>query len=232
MAETLDRLGAFTITFFGVLVALALLVVFVHSLMAGPGGKPCQKSYSDGALRGAGERQEASALPLLLANSRPAVSDLSTAPPPAPRHAAPLNVVSAMPPPRQGAPLAITPCNDKGPRLRRGAPLRVSHNAPLWAEKGWRETPEGYAGAFRTAGRQWRGLIEIPYPDAYHALIWQPPLDALAGHPHRPCFRRNGYGTECYEVHYRDMPQSLDHAITTVELVLADAFAKGGAGCG
>lgn len=144
------------------------------------------------------------------------------------RRGAPL--VVAAPAVRQGPPLAVA-CSARGDptrtgELRRGAPLLVQHNAALWAEKGWQETPVGYAGAFRAAGRQWRGLIEAPYPGAYRALIWEPPLGALAGHPHRPCFRRNGHGPECYEVHYNEMPQSLDHAITTVEMVLADALTR------
>lgn len=111
-----------------------------------------------------------------------------------------------------------------GTPVRRGAPLIVpQHHDPLWVEKGWQRNGNGYTGTYRAGGRQWRGLIEEPYPGGYKAFIWDPPLRELDRHPHRPCFRRNGGGGR-YEVHFQSLPASLDHAITNVETVLAEAL--------
>lgn len=115
------------------------------------------------------------------------------------------------------------------PAIRRHAPVVVkpARDLPLWQEKGWRLARPGVVvGEFEAVGRRWRGQIESPYPGAYQAFIWQPPLAALNGHPHRPCFQRYGHGPDCYYVHYSTMPQSLTHAITTIEAVLADALTR------
>jgi hypothetical protein len=112
-----------------------------------------------------------------------------------------------------------------GTPVRRGAPLVIPKpHAPLWAEKGWQRNGHGYAGTYRAGGRPWRGLIEEPYPGGYKAFIWDPPLRELERRTsHRPCFRLNGGGGR-YEVHFHRMPASLDHAITNVETVLAEAL--------
>ncbi len=119
------------------------------------------------------------------------------------------------------------------PTVRRHAPITVRPvaNLPLWQEKGWRQARPGVIiGEFQAAGRRWRGQIEMPYRDAYQAFIWHPPLRELDMHPHRACFQRNGHGPDCYHVHYGSMPSSLDHAITTVEAVLAEAVTRYGRG--
>lgn len=117
------------------------------------------------------------------------------------------------------------------PAIRRHPPVVVTPvlNLPLWQEKGWRQARPGVlVGEFQAAGRRWRGQIEMPYRGAYRAFIWQPPLRELDLHPHRACFQRNGHGPDCYHVHYGSMPGSLDHAITTVEQVLAEAVTRYG----
>lgn len=111
------------------------------------------------------------------------------------------------------------------PAVRRHPPIVVRAKTPLWIEKGWKRTSEGWNGEFQAAGRRWPGRIKRPYAGAYQTWMLNPPLRELEGHEHRPCFQRT---TEAepgwYFVHYHTMPQSLDHAITTVEAVLADAL--------
>ena len=109
------------------------------------------------------------------------------------------------------------------PWLRRGEPLVIRpHPDPLWVEKGWRQEGNTYYGQFRANGRSWRGMIQVPYPGGYQAYIWDPPLQALDGHPHRPCFmdpRPDGR----YQVHFRSAPTSVDHAIANIEQILQEA---------
>jgi hypothetical protein len=111
-----------------------------------------------------------------------------------------------------------------GMRLRRGPRLilPVRHD-PLWAEKGWRRNGNGHEGQFRAGRWRWRGLVHIPYPGGFEAYIWNPPLAELARRTrYRPCFQPAG-GSR-YKVHFHAMPTSLDHAIATVERVLAQAM--------
>jgi len=113
-----------------------------------------------------------------------------------------------------------------GEPIRKGAPLVVPRrHDPLWVETGWRRNGKEYQGYFRAAGRRWRGLIREPYPGGYQAYIWHPPMRALRGRPHEPCFRRDGRDGR-YSVHFRRMPASVDHAIVNVEEVLADALRR------
>jgi len=108
--------------------------------------------------------------------------------------------------------------------LRRGPPLVLPARAdPLWTEKGWRRNGTDYAGCYRAGGQRWQGLIREPYPGAFDAYIWHPPLAELNRRTsHAPCFQSNG-GDGCYKVHFYDMPGSLDHAIVSIEAVLAEA---------
>jgi len=113
-----------------------------------------------------------------------------------------------------------------GSPVRRGPPLVIpSRQDPLWVEKGWRRNGRNQCtGHYHAAGRQWRGLIEVPYPGSYQAYIWDPPLDALWQRTdHGPCFQPDGGGGR-YRVHFRHMPASLDHAIIAIEAVLGEAF--------
>jgi hypothetical protein len=64
-------------------------------------------------------------------------------------------------------------------------------------------------------------MIQEPYPGGYRAHIWDPPLGALDGHPHRPCFM-NPTSEGRYDVHFRSAPTSLDHAITNIEQILRE----------
>lgn len=125
--------------------------------------------------------------------------------------------------PRQTQPEVVLSVQPRGP-VRRHAPVVVRSRQPLWAEKGWRQEGAHYVGEFRANAQRWAGRIESPYPGAYTAYIYQPPLDALANHEHKPCFRF--VGGSCYNVHFSTMPISIDHAITTIEAVLADALSK------
>jgi len=94
----------------------------------------------------------------------------------------------------------------------------------LWVEKGWRRTHNGYQGHFEALGRRWRGEILVPYPGGYEAYIWEPPLQELSDHPHRPCFFARG--ADRYNVHFRAMPTSVDHAITNIETILREAIQR------
>jgi hypothetical protein len=97
---------------------------------------------------------------------------------------------------------------------------------PHWQELGWSVSSDNkeFRGEYRAAGRRWRGRIRIPYPGAYTAYIWHPPLTEIRRH--------TGYGycffsqpeSGCYEVHFHTTPRSLTHAITTVERVLSLAY--------
>lgn len=109
--------------------------------------------------------------------------------------------------------------------IRRGPPLAIPRrDAPLWVEKGWRRTGQGFEGFYRAGGRQWRGLITSPYPGAFEAYIWNPPLAELERRTnHRYCFRSSGPGGR-FSVHFSTMPTSLDHAIVAVEGVLREAM--------
>ena len=107
--------------------------------------------------------------------------------------------------------------------IYRGAPLRVpAHAEGLWAEKGWQHIGRDYVGQWVAGGRRWPGRIEQSYPGGFGAYIWHPPLDALEHHPHRPCFRPCGPDGQ-HEIHFRATPQSVDHLITNVEVVLSEA---------
>lgn len=108
--------------------------------------------------------------------------------------------------------------------IRQGAPLRIPPK-PLWFEKGWRPGTEAnqYTGEYRAAGRTWRGLIQQPYPGGYTAYIWQPPLAELKRNTtHSPCFIASGEAGR-YQVHFHTIPTSLDHVITSIEMVLGQA---------
>jgi hypothetical protein len=97
------------------------------------------------------------------------------------------------------------------------------HHDPLWMAKGWQRNGGGYVGYFRAGRWRWQGLIRMPFPDAFDAYIWSPPLAELERRTHyRPCFQSTGGGR--YKVHFHAMPTSLDHAIATVERVLAEAM--------
>jgi hypothetical protein len=110
--------------------------------------------------------------------------------------------------------------------IRQGPPVAIPRTErPLWYEKGWREAPNanGFVGQYAVAGHTWRGLIEQPYSGGFTAYIWHPPLDEIRRNTtHAYCFTRNGEADR-YLVHYCRMPLSLDHAIVSVERVLAVA---------
>lgn len=123
----------------------------------------------------------------------------------------------------------VTPVAPPRPTVRRGVPLRVPvRNEPLWKEKGWRQEGNTYRGQFRVNGRSWPGLIDSPYAGSFQAYIWNPPLPEIGSRTgHRACFRQSTRGGQgCYYVHYHTMPVSLDHAITTIEAVLAEAVGR------
>lgn len=132
-------------------------------------------------------------------------------------------------PPRQIRldPSQVRPTPAANASIRKGLPLTIPVRCdPLWKEKGWRRNGAGYEGFYRAAGRAWRGLIQEPYPGCYQAFIWDPPLAQLHQRTHHgPCFQ-NGRNDGRYQVHYHTMPQSLDHAITSIEDVLAEAFGQ------
>jgi hypothetical protein len=118
------------------------------------------------------------------------------------------------------------PLRQHGPVIRRGGTIVFpTRPAALWQEKGWRQEGTSYTGRFRAGRRSWRGLIEVPYPGAFQANIWDPPLGEIERNTHhRPCFRASQRGRgNCYTVHYYSMPSSLDHAISTIERLLTQA---------
>lgn len=111
--------------------------------------------------------------------------------------------------------------------IRKGAQLEIPRQ-PLWQEKGWRQETDRRqcTGYFVAYGRKFRGLIVQPYPDCYNAFIWHPPLEELGRNTsHKPCFSANGERGR-YQIHFRTMPSSLDHAITNIERVLAEAYGR------
>ncbi len=151
-------------------------------------------------------------------------------PQPAPAHPqVPQRCTVVLGPPRQIRldPSQIRPTPAPGIPIREGPPLTSPARCePLWKEKGWRRNGTGYEGFYRTAGRAWRGLIQEPYPKRYRAFIWNPPLAQLSQRTrHAPCFQ-NGQSDGRYEVHYHTAPESLDHAISAIEDVLAEAFGQ------
>lgn len=122
--------------------------------------------------------------------------------------------------PLQRLKLALCP-----PFIRKGSPLRIPPK-PLWFEKGWRQVTDTkqYKGQYRAIGRTWRGMIQHPYPGGYTAYIWHPPLTQIQRNtPHGPCFIPNGEAGR-FQVYFHLTPSSLDHAITSIERVLADAY--------
>jgi hypothetical protein len=133
---------------------------------------------------------------------------------------------SAKPPIQLGPPLQMK----LGLRqlfIRQGPPMIIPEaHKPLWFEKGWRRASGGkeYTGRFSAAGRTWRGLIVEPYPKGYRAYIWHPPTpDIQRNTSHGPCFSPNGE-TGRYQVLFHSTPSSLDHVITSIEEVLAQAL--------
>lgn len=137
------------------------------------------------------------------------------------------SVVLGPPRPVRLDPSQMRPPPEVRPPIRKGPPLAIQTRcAPLWKEKGWRRNGADYEGFYRAAGRAWRGLIQEPYPGRYQAFIWNPPLPQISRRtPHGPCFQ-NGQSDGRYQVHYHTAPRSLDHAITTIEDVLAEAFGQ------
>ena len=111
--------------------------------------------------------------------------------------------------------------------IRQGAPVLIPKmHKPLWYEKGWRKTANAkeYKGLYTAAGRTWRGLIQEPYPKGFTAYIWNPPKsDIQRNTSHGPCFSSNGE-TGRYEILFHSTPTSLDHVITSIEEVLAQAL--------
>ena len=112
------------------------------------------------------------------------------------------------------------------PFFRQGPPLIVPEPLkPLWFTKDWRRAADGksYGGTYTAGGRSWRGLIQEPYPRGYAAYIWQPPIAEIRRNTsHGPCFMPNGESGR-YQVYFHNAPSSLDHAITSIETVLAQA---------
>jgi len=109
--------------------------------------------------------------------------------------------------------------------IRRGLPLVVPRREnSLWQEKGWHRNGRGYEGLYRAGRHEWRGLIQEPYPGAFNAFIWDPPLAELHRRTnHRPCFNSAGVDGR-FKVHFHTMPSSLDHGIASIEAVLAQAM--------
>lgn len=113
------------------------------------------------------------------------------------------------------------------PSIYQGPPVLIPQlHKPLWFEKGWRRARDGkeYKGHFFAAGRTWRGLILEPYPRGFTAYIWHPPKsDIHRNTSHGPCFSPNGE-TGRHEILFHSTPTSLDHVITSIEEVLAQAL--------
>ena len=111
--------------------------------------------------------------------------------------------------------------------MRQGAPVIIPEaHKPLWFEKGWRRATDGkkYTGHYAAGGRTWQGLIQAPYPGGYTAYIWHPPkADIQRNTTHGPCFSKNGEAGR-YQILFHSTPSSLDHVITSVEAVLAQAL--------
>lgn len=114
-----------------------------------------------------------------------------------------------------------------GPRIRPGLPLTIQPSTqPLWYEKGWRNAGgrNEYRGNYMAAGRTYRGLIAQPYAGHFEAYIWHPPLTELSRNTHHSACFTNGRGDGQYKVHFSLEPVSLDHAITSIEVVLEEAL--------
>ena len=115
--------------------------------------------------------------------------------------------------------------------FRKGASLVVTEPLrPLWFIKNWRRAADGksYTGTYTAVGRTWRGMIQEPYPHGYTAYIWQPPIAEIRRNTaHGPCFMPNGESGR-YQVYFHNTPTSLDHAITSIESVLAQAYGSRG----
>lgn len=153
-------------------------------------------------------------------------SDLATATGLTPVH------IRLGPPQKLAVKMPAAPVN--GRRIRQGRPLVLPPvHQPLWFVKGWRKTTgrDEYRGHFDVADKQWRGLIKRRNGNDYTAFIWNPPLQQIERNTiHSACFSSSLYddaivdSTGCYRVHYHDQPGSLDHAIITIEGVLAEAL--------
>lgn len=113
------------------------------------------------------------------------------------------------------------------PFFRQGPPLLVPEPLkPLWFTKNWRRSSDGksYTGSYTAAGRTWRGMIQEPYPHGYVAYIWHPPIAQIRHNTsHGPCFNPSGESGR-YQIYFHNTPSSLDHAITSIEAVLAQAY--------
>jgi len=109
--------------------------------------------------------------------------------------------------------------------IPRGLPLVIPRREdPLWQEKGWRRNGRGYEGFFRAGRYRWRGMINEPYPGSFDAYIWNPPLAELGNRTsHRPCFSLAGADGR-FKIHFHTMPANIDHAVGSVEAVLAQAM--------
>ena len=109
--------------------------------------------------------------------------------------------------------------------VHRGLPLVIPRREdPLWQEKGWRRNGRGYEGFFRAGRYRWRGAISEPYPGSFAAYIWHPPLTELGRRTsHRPCFSLSGADGR-FKIHFHTAPANIDHAIGSVEAVLAQAM--------
>ncbi len=109
--------------------------------------------------------------------------------------------------------------------IHRGLPLIIPRREdPLWQEKGWRRNGRGYEGFFRAGRYRWRGVICEPYPGSFDAYIWNPPLAELGNRTsHRPCFSLAGADGR-FKIHFHTMPANIDHAVGSVEAVLAQAM--------
>lgn len=134
--------------------------------------------------------------------------------------------IPTAPPVVLGPPVALPPGTELPVTyIIRGLPLVVPRREqPLWSEKEWQRNGQGYEGQYRVGRHRWRGLIRSPYPGSFDAFIWNPPLAELAARTsHRPCFSGDGVGGR-YKIHFHTMPESLDHAIASIEAVLAQAM--------
>lgn len=123
--------------------------------------------------------------------------------------------------------LTQRPPQRQGPRIQRGLPLTIQPvPQPLWYEKGWRKVRgrDAYRGRFRAAGSTYRGEIVQPYAGHFEAYIWQPPLVELSRNTHHSACFTNGQRDGQYKVHFSLSPVSLDHAITSIEVVLEEAL--------
>lgn len=110
------------------------------------------------------------------------------------------------------------------PQLRHQQRLVPRSLCSLSQEKGWHRVGDTYQGEFQANGRSWRGEIRCPYPGGYEVYIYDLPIQQLKRHPHWPCFRRKGRNGR-FKVHFAKTPQNVDHVISNVETILAEALA-------